>query len=139
MSDILDIYKSIASMKVGSVKSRNVDKVKLTIRDGSLPLRLLLPSTSGEMDFIAMGNLQNMGWTIRDLCLFAPLTKGKGIESYSKAMVEYLSLYMAEIKENRNPTTTSHIVGVEGVMQPVQWAEKSYWAIDITLTIEEIL
>jgi hypothetical protein len=139
MSDILDIYKSIANMKVGSIKSRNIDKVTLTVRDGSLPLRLLLPATSGEMDFIALGSLQKMGWTIRDLCLFAPVTKGSGIQQFSKAMVEYLSLYMAQIKENRNPTSLSNIIGVEGVMQPIQWAEKTYWAVDITLTVEEIL
>jgi len=139
VSDILDIYRSIANMEVGSIKSRNVDKVKLAIKDGELPLRLLLPSTSGEMDFIAIGSLQNMAWTIRDLCLFAPLTKGKGIESFSKAMVEYLSLYLAQVKANRNPTTTSNIVGVEGTMMPVLWAEKTYWAVDITLAVEEIL
>ena len=139
MSDILDIYKSFSNMKVGSVKSRNIDKVKLAIRDQDLPMRLLLPSTSGDMDFIAMGDLQGIGWTIRDLCLFAPITKGKGIEQFSKAMVEYLSLYMAQIKENRNPTNTSNVVGVEGSMNPVQWADETYWAIDITLTIKEIL
>lgn len=139
MSEILAIYKSIAKMKVGDIKCRDVDKVKLTIRDSSLPLRLLLPSTRGEGDFIAIGTLQNTGWAIRDLCLFAPLTKGSGIQQFSKAMVDYLSLYIAEIKANRNPTTTSTIKGWEVQMQPVLWAEKSYWAVDITLTVEEIL
>ncbi len=139
MSDILKIYKSIANMKVGSIKSRDIDKVKLAIRNSDLPMRMLLPSTAGDMGFIAMGNLQNMAWTIRDLCLFAPLTKGKGVEAYSKAMVEYLSLYMKEIKKNRNPTRLSNIVGVEGQMTPVQWADTKYWAIDIVLTVEEIL
>ena len=71
--------------------------------------------------------------------MFAPLTKGKGIQQFSKAMVDYLSLYLAQVKANRNPTTTSTIIGLEGVMQPVQWAEKVYWAVDITLTVEEIL
>lgn len=139
MSDILDIYKSIASMKVGSIKSRNVDKVKLTVRDGDLPLRMLLPATTGEGDFVAIGNLQNMGWAIRDLCLFAPVTKGAGVHQYSKAMVDYLDLYLAEIKSNRNPTSQSTIVGFEVQMIPVLWAEKTYWAVDITLTVEEII
>ena len=139
MSDILDIYTSISNMKVGSVKSRNVDKVKLQIINKQLPLRLLLPATSGDMDFIAMGNLQNMAWTIRDLCLFAPMKQGVGVEKYSKAMVEYLSLYLAEVKANRNPTTTSTIIGLEGQMKPIAWADNNYWAVDITLTVEEIL
>jgi hypothetical protein len=139
MSDILDIYESIANMKVGKIKSRNIDKVKLTIRDSDLPLRMLLPATEGEMAFVALGNLQRMGWALRDLCLFAPLTKGSGVQQYSKAMVDYLSLYMEQIKENRNPTTTSNILGVEVQMVPVLWGEKTYWAVDITLTVEEIL
>jgi len=139
VSEILDIYKSISKMKVGSIKCRNIDEVKLSIRDSSLPLRLLLPSTSGDMDFIAIGDLQGVVWTIRDLCLFALTTKGSGIEQFSKAMVEYLSLYLAEIKDNRNPTNLSEIVGVEGVMMPILWAEKTYWAVDITLTVKEII
>ena len=139
MSAILDIYKSIANMEVGSIKSRNIDKVKLAIKDGDLPLRMLLPATQGEMEFIAAGNLQHMVWAIRDLCLFAPLTKGSGIQQFSKAMVDYLSLYIAQVKVNRNPTTTSTIVGVEVQMQPVLWGEKTYWAVDIELTVEEIL
>ena len=139
MSDILEIYKSISKMKVGSIKCRDIDKVKLTIRDGSLPLRMLLPSTKGDMDFVAIGNLQKMGWAIRDLCLFAPLTKGSGIQQFSKAMVDYLSLYIEQVKANRNPTKTSNIVGIEVQMVPVLWAENTYWAVDITLTVEEIL
>ena len=139
MSDIQEIYKAIAKMTVGSVKARNISEVKLSVKDGDLPLRLLLPSTSGDMDFIALGDMQGVAWTIRDLCLFAPLTKGKGIEQYSKAMVDYLSLYFAQVKSNRNIYNTSTIIGVEGSMQPVLWAEKSYWAVDITLTVKEII
>jgi len=139
LSDIQEIYKAVSNLEIGSVKSRNIDKVKLVVRDGSLPLRLLLPSTTGDMDFIALGDMQGVAWTIRDLCLFAPLTKGRGIEQYSSAMVDYLSLYFEQIKANRNIYGTSTIIGVEGSMNPVQWAEKSYWAIDITLTVKEII
>lgn len=139
MSDIQAIYKSIADMKVGKVKSRNIDKAKLTVRDGDLPLRILIPSTEVDGGFIALGNLQSMVWTIEDLCLIARRTQGKGIEHYSKSMVDYLSLYIAALKENHNPTNTSNVVGLEGSMYPVGWGDKEYWAVDITLTIEEIL
>lgn len=139
MSEILGIYKSIANMKVGKIKSRNIDEVKLAVNHSDLPCRFLLPSTSGEMEFIAIGDLQNMSWAIRDLCLFAPLAKGAGVEKFSKAMVDYLSLYMKQIKDNRNPTKLSTITGVEVQMGPVPWADETYWAIDIVLTVEEIL
>ena len=138
-SDIQGIYRGIANMKVGKIKSRNIDKIKLAIPKGQLPMRFLMPSTSGEMEFIAIGDLQNMTWAIRDLCLFSPITKGRGIMSVSKAMVDYLSLYMAEIKDLRNPTDKSNIIGVEVQMGPMPWAEAMYWAVDITLTVEEIL
>ena len=139
MSEIQDIYKSIANMKEGSIKARNIDKVKLSIPKGNLPMRFLLPSTSGGMEFIAIGNLQKMTWAIRDLCLWKPLSSGSGIEQFSKAMVDYLGLYMEQIKDNRNPTPLSNILGVEVQMGPMPWGDDDYWAVDITLTIEEIL
>jgi hypothetical protein len=139
MSDILDIYTSIANMEVGSIKSRNIDKINLTVRDGSLPLRLLMPATEGDMDFVALGTLQKITWVIQDLCLWAPVTQGKGIEQFSKAMVEYLSLYMEQVKANRNPAGQSCILGVAAQMMPILWNEKKYWGVNITLTVEEIL
>ena len=138
-SVILDIYKEISKMKVGDVKSRDISKVKLAIRKGSLPMRMLLPSTSGDMEFIAIGSLQKMTWAVRDLCLFAPLAAGSGVEQYSKAMVDYLSLYMAQIKDMRHPTAQSNIIGVEVQMGPIPWGADDYWSVDITLTVEEIL
>ena len=139
MSNIQDIYTSIANMKVGSVKARNINKVKLAVRNTDLPMRLLLPSTSAEGDFIMIGNLQNVGWAIRDLCLWAPLSAGKGVEQFAESMLDYISLYIAQVKENRNPATNATIVGVEAQMGPVPWGETDYWAVDITVTVEEII
>ena len=139
MSKVLDIYKNIANMEVGSIKSRDIDKVNLTIRDGSLPLRMLLPATQGEMEFVMIGNLQKITWIVQDLCLFAPVTKGSGIKQFAKAMVDYLDLYLQGIKAMRSPVAGCHISGVAVQMQPVQWGEKTYWGVDITLTVEEIL
>jgi hypothetical protein len=139
MSEILNVYQSIASMKVGKVKARNIDQINLTFRDSSLPLRMLLPSTAGDGSFVMIGTLQKMGWAIRDLCLFAPLTQGSGVQQFAKAMVDYLDLYVQAVKANRNPAANCTIVGWEVQMGPVPWAEKDYWAVDITLTVEEIL
>jgi len=139
MSNIQDIYTSISNMEVGSVKSRNINKVNLLVRDSDLPCRLLLPSTSAQGDFIMIGNLQNVGWAVRDLCLWAPMSAGSGVEQFSESMLDYISLYLAEVKDNRNPATNANIVGMEVQMGPVPWGDKDYWAVDITLTIEEIL
>jgi len=139
MSNIQDIYTSIANMKVGSVKARNINKVKLAVRNSDLPMRLLLPSTSAEGDFIMIGNLQNVGWAIRDLCLWAPLSAGKGVEQFADSMLDYISLYIAQVKENRNPATNATIMGVEAQMGPVPWGDTDFWAVDITVTVEEII
>ena len=137
MSAILDIYNSLANMEVGDVPCRDIDEVKLNFR--KVPLRMLMPSTEGDMAFIAIGDLQGITWAIKDLCVFASVTKGEGIEAYSKAMVEYISLYMEQIKANRSPTAQSCIEGVQVQMGPIAWGEKHYWAVDITLAVREIL
>ncbi len=140
MSNILDAYKSIANMKVGSIKARNIDKINLTVRDGSLPLRLLMPSTEGEQNFVGIGTLQKVTWAIQDLCLFAPVTKGAGIQQYSKAMVDYIVLYLEQVKANKNPAKNCCITGLSVEMAPVRWGEtKTYWAVDINLVVEETL
>lgn len=138
-SAVSEIYTSLANMTISSIKVRNIDKVKLTINRGDLPVRMLLPSTAGELEFIAIGSLNKITWVIRDLCLWAPLSAGSGIEQFADGMVEYIKLYMAEIKSNRTPTSLSNITGVAVQMGPIPWADKDYWAVDITLTVEEIL
>ena len=60
-------------------------------------------------------------------------------QQFSEAMVDYLSLYLEQIKDNRNPTNLSEIVGVEVQMGPIPWGAEDYWAVDITLTVKEIL
>ena len=141
MSDsvIGDIYREISKMRVGKVKARNIDKIRLVIKDKDLPCRMLIPSTTGDLSFVGIGTLNNIQWVIRDLCLWAPLTAGKGIEQYASSLVDYLKLYIARVKALRNPTNQSVISGVSFAMGPVPWGEKDYWAVDIQLTVEEIL
>lgn len=138
-SAISAIYKEIANFKISNVKSRNIDKINLIIKEADLPCRMLLPSTSGELSFVGLGSLNNITWVIRDLCLWAPLTAGSGIEQFADSMVGYIRLYLAAIKAHRNLTNQSNITGIAFQMGPIPWAEKDYWAIDITLTVEEIL
>ena len=139
MSDILNIYASIAGMDITGVNIRDIGDIKLAVTQGGLPMRMLLPSTQGDMSFIAIGSLQNLTWVIRDLCLWAPLSAGGGIEHYSEDMVGYISSYIAKVKANRNPTSYSNITGIAIQMGPVPWGAEDYWAVDITVTVEEII
>ena len=139
-SNISSVYTAIAAYRpTGAVTHRNITAAKLKVANADLPCRILLPSVRGEMDFVMIGDLQKVGWAIRDLCLWAPLNAGRGIQQYSSAMVTYISSYLSKVKAGRNPATNCTIVGVEVQMGPVPWGDQDYWAVDITLTVEEIL
>ena len=133
------IYREISKLKISGVKARNIDKIKLAVRPKDLPCRMLLPSTKGDLEFIAIGTLNKITWVIRDLCLWAPIAAGSGIEQFAASMVTYIKLYIVKLKTLRNPTDQSVITGVAFQMGPVPWADSDYWAVDITLTVDEIL
>ena len=139
MSAIKEIYESIANMTVGSVKARNITEIKLAVKQVDLPMRMLVPRTTGDLGFVGIGDLNQITWVIRDLCLWAPLAAGSGIQQFAESMQDYLVLYIAEIKANRNPTAQSVITGVAFDMTPTPWADNHYWSIDITLTVDEVL
>jgi len=139
-SEIHDIYLALSKMKVGKVKCRNIDKIKLAIRDRDLPCRFLLPSTEGDLNFVALGpSPMSIQWVIRDLLLWAPITKGAGIEKFAKAMLDYEMLYIRRIQETMNPTLQSVVTSVSWRQSPIPWADRDYWGIDYTLNIAEIV
>lgn len=139
-SQISPIYKAISKWRVGDVKCRNIEKIKLAIKDKHLPCRFLLPATEGDLNFVALGSSPiNIKWQIRDLCLWAPISAGSGIEMYSGAMLEYEMLYIKRLQENLNPTTQSVITNVTWRQSPIPWAKKDYWGIDYTITVVEIV
>ena len=139
MSAISEIYDAIGDIDIAGVSVRGIDEVKLAVRQDDLPVRMILPSTEGNLEFIAIGTLNKLTWVIRDLCLWAPLSAGSGVAQYSEDMVAYIASYIAEIKLIRNPTSFSNITGVAFQMGPVPWANGDYWSVDITLTIDEII
>ncbi len=139
-SQIAAIYLAISKLKIGKIKCRNITKIKLEIRDKDLPCRFLLPATEGELNFVALGaSPVSVKWVIRDLCLWAPISKGSGIEKFSKAMLEHEMLYIKRLQEGMHPTTQSVVTSVSWRQGPVPWAKKDYWAIDYTLTVTEII
>jgi hypothetical protein len=138
-SAIETIYREISKMTISKVKARNIDKVKLTVNQKDLPMRMLLPSTQAEHTFVGFGTLNRLTWVIRDLCLWAPIKSGSSIEKHAGSMVSYIKLYIDALKSNRNPTLQSNIMGVTFSMGPIPWGDGDFWAIDTTLTVEEIL
>ena len=136
---IRDIYRVISEMAVGDVQARNLDEIKLAVRASDCPMRLLLPSTQGNQGFVAIGTLSRTIWTIRDLCLWQPVIEGSGIEQCANDMMAYIELYAAGIRRMRAPTPESNIISVTFQLGPIPWAVTDFWAIDVTVEVEEHL
>ena len=134
---IRDIYTAISEMDVGDVVCRNLDEIKLQVRADDCPQRLMLPSTEGEMGFMGIGATGRTSWHIRDLCLWQPIIAGTGVEQCAGDMLGYLEQYQTAVRALRNPTAGSAIVGVSYKITPIAWATTDFWAIDITLEVEE--
>ena len=138
-SAISEIYNALADISIAGVGVRNIDEIKLQVRQVDTPVRMLLPSTSGELSFVAIGSLNKIEWIISDLCLWAPLTAGQGVKDHANDMVEYIKNYLVAIKALRSPTSQSHITGISFEMGPVPWADGDFWAVDVTISVEEII
>ena len=139
MSELTSIYAAIAAMTVTGATARDIGAIQVEVRPADMPVRMLLPSPTGELEFVGLGTLNKITWVIRDLCLWAPMSAGSGIADYSTAMVNYIKAYVIALKAERGPTAQSVITGVAFQMGPVPWGDSDYWAIDVTLTIDEIL
>ncbi len=140
MSDsaIPDIYTALTNLPIGGVKARNITGVRLQMPQADLPLRLLLPSTGGNMSFVAIGTLQKLDWTITDVCLWAPLGAG-GIQQYAGPMLNFIREYIAALKSLRAPTSQSYVTGVAFQMGPLPWGDDDYWAVSTTVQVSEVM
>lgn len=138
MSGIKEIYLAISNIALGGIQSRNLPGLELEVAEADLPVRIIMPSTRGDANFIAIGELSKIEWAIRDLCLWAPLEAGS-IAQYAEPMLDYIKAYIAAIQALRQPTGQSVITGWVFQLGPVQWGEASYWAVDVTLSVEEYL
>ena len=98
-----------------------------------------MPKTEGTMEFVAIGNLQKAVWQVQDLCLFGTVTAGMGVHQYSDEMLTYIKDYLTAIKSKRSLYAGTVVEDLQVDMIPSQWGGKTYWSVDITLTISEIL
>ena len=136
-SAIEGIYRSIANLELGGLQARNLEVVSLEVEAADLPLRLLLPSTFDDGTFPFIGTLNRLSWSIRDLCLWALIDTE--IKDLAAPMLRYMVACIDAYKTIEGPTSQSHITGYKSSMGPILWGETWYWAVDNTLTIEEVL
>lgn len=142
---VRDLYERISEMAIahpdptrGLINTRNIDEIKLEVRDTDCPMRLLLPDTKAEMTFVFIGGTTTRRYTIRDLCLWQTVTAGSGIEQCANDMLTYIELYLAGLKALRNPAPGCTLVSVTMQMGPVPWATTDFWAVDTSIEVEEI-
>jgi hypothetical protein len=133
------LYTRISELAVGAVQARDLDEIKLAVRAEDCPLRLLLPSTTGDQGFVAIGTLSNTEWAIRDLCLWQPIVAGSGIEQCANDLLAYIELYAAAIRAMRSPGPGASVESVSFKLGPVLWGVVTYWAVDVQLLINELL
>src|SRR3970040_2682058 len=134
---IASIYLAIANLAIGGVKSRNLPEAQLAIEQADLPIRILLPSTKGDGSFVLVGSVEKVSWSIRDLCLWAPIDKD--LVDVAEPMLRYITAYLTALKALRGPTSQSHVAGFDFQIAPIEWNGASYWAVDATLSVEEVL
>jgi hypothetical protein len=137
MSAIDDIYLAIANLSLGGIKCRNLPDVQYLIEQADLPLRNLGP-LSGEGNPVLIGTLQKVQWAIEDICLWAPIAASNE-ERYFQPMMDYVKVYLTALKAIMTPTDQSHILGFAFEMRPKLWGEAWYYAVVVTLTVEEYL
>ena len=97
----------------------------------------MLPATEGDLSFMGIGPLTKANWRIRDLCLWQPIVAGTGLEQCADEMLAYMEMYATGIRALRNVTPGATIVGVSYKMAPILWGTTDFWAVDITLEVEE--
>lgn len=138
MSEILATYRALANLQLGGVKGKALEDVSLDVADADLPQRIILPMPKGDGEFVAIGSLRKVIWSIRDLCLWSPIHAG-GIDRFAAPMVRYIESYLVALAANRGIGAQSHVSGFAFQITPIAWGEGQYYAVDVTLTVEELL
>ena len=139
-SNISSVYTVLTAYDpTGVLTNRDITAAKLEVADADLPCRILIPATEGTSGFVGIGNLLTITWTIQDVCLWAPVGAGAGVQQYSTAFVTYIKSYLDKVKADRSPAAGCHISDVSFKIEPTQWGSKTYWAINTTVTVEEKL
>lgn len=149
MSDIVNICAAIAGMSVtvGSVTPgvRNIGELRNTLKSSDTPLRMILTTTgdteASPVAFIAMGKLQQITWALEDRLYWKPTAQGAGLLDNSEDIMLYIAAYAEAVRQNRSPTSQSHIVGLRALPATVEWPEggTQFYGVRCILTIEEIV
>ena len=139
-SNISTVYTVLTAYDpTGVTTNRDITACKLEVADADLPCRILTPATEGEASFVGIGNLLSINWKIQDICLWAPVGAGTGVQQYSAAFVTYIKSYIDKVKADRSPAAGCAITGLSFMISPIAWAKKNYWGVETIVTVEEKL
>lgn len=138
-----------AVVTLDSDSVRNIDELLGDMKDADLPLRQFgVPgpssSRSDETAFIALGKMQSIRWTISDRFYLRPVQTGEGLRKASGDLYRYIAAYTEQIRQNRSPTSQSHIEGVSCRADILFWPDDPdvgtpYFGVDCEVRIQEIV
>lgn len=125
-----------------SVGVRDIDQLKETLHADDCPVRMLSVTTAdigGEFAFIALGKTNTVTWSINDRLYLKGAGLAKGIESFSANLIKYTASYVGQIRDNRAPTSQSHVVSASFNPGVFEWSGEKFAGLDVFLTIEEVI
>ena len=139
-SNISSVYTVLTAYDpTGVTTNRDITAAQLEVADADLPCRILIPATEGDAGFVGIGNLLSIDWRIQDVCLWAPVGAGTGVEQYSAALVTYIKSYLDKVKADRSPAAGCAITGLSFKISPIAWGKKNYWGVETIVTVSEKL
>ena len=135
---LTDVITALGEMQVGVVKCRYLDTADLQVDPADCPLRIIVPIVESDGEFVAIGSMEGTTWSIHDVLLWRPITKGSARQDI-EGMCAYVDDYLETLKAKRSPTSSSWIVGWKIFIGPIAWAEQvaDFRGVDITLAIQE--
>ena len=147
MSQIIEIFAAIAAYSPTydsdvTVSVRNMEDIQNILNSGDLPVRMLVipgENTDADLSFVTLGKTMLVQWEILDRLYLRVPSHGRGLQDCTEDMIKYVKSYVTVIKNNRAPTSQSHVVSVRFQPGIYEWAGEQYAGVDVRLLIEEII
>ncbi len=136
MSEITDIYKSLAGLQVSlsdgtTPYAYNLDELPEAVTTAQLPCRLLLPVSSNpsegrEGTHIAIGTAMSIVWQITDLMLWQASEQGLGLREFAPLLVDYSGKYLDAMRAwGKCPSDNSTLQTVSITPGMYEWPSTS--------------
>ncbi len=129
-----------------SVGVWGIDELKETLSPMSVPKRIISVNPPGvSADYVAhidLGPTMKIEWSVTDTFYFKPVGEMAALRRHSHDLVKYVASYTEAIRQNRSPSSQSHILEAYCYPDIYAWPEGSdnrFYGVQCSLTIEEFV